>query len=173
MRLRCTAALALAALLAGCSGPPAPSGAGPHGAGAIAVVDTARLVSKLSGARGAVVVVNFWATWCPPCVKEMPELARFHTEYSAKGVVFVSVSVDHPDLIDESVRPFVKKHALPFAVLVLNESAPEQVGKALKVDWDGAVPATFVFDKDGALRKAWYEEIAFGDLAGAVDPLLR
>lgn len=159
--------------MAGCSGTPAPSGAEPHAAGSIAVVDTAQLVSALSAARGAVVVVNFWATWCPPCVKEMPELVRFHGEYSAKGVVFVSVSVDHPDLIDESVRPFVKKHALPFAVLVLNESDPEQVGKALAVDWDGAVPATFVFDKGGALGKAWYEEIALGDLAGAVDPLLR
>lgn len=137
------------------------------------MVDTGCLVSKLSAAPGTVVVVNFWATWCTPCVKEIPELVRFHAEYTPKGVVFVSVSVDQPDLIGESVRPFVKKHALPFAVLVLDESAPERVGKALGVDWDGAVPATFVFDKDGALRKAWYKEIALGDLAGAVDPLLR
>jgi len=170
--LRGTAALALGALLWGCGGISAPSGAERQAAGAITVVETAQFADMLSAARGAVVVVNFWATWCPPCVKEMPELSRFYTEYSAKGVAFLSVSVDHPDLIGESVRPFVKKHALPFTVLVLNESEPAQVGTALAADWDGAVPATFVFDKDGALRKAWYEEIALGELAGAVDPLL-
>jgi len=166
-----TAALAL--WLAGCGGNPEAEPDGAHTGGAITVVDTARLVDEVAGARGSVLVVNFWATWCPPCVKEMPALARFYGEYSGKGVAFLSVSVDHPDLVDESVRPFVTAHALPFGIFVLDEPDPEKAGSGLKVDWGGAVPATFVFDRHGTLQRAWYEEITLSELARTVDPLLE
>jgi thiol-disulfide isomerase/thioredoxin len=136
----------------------------------VEVVDTARLLALLAGARqDGPVVMNFWATWCPPCVNEMPVLADFARAYASKGVTVMGVSVDHPDTVDERVRPFVTRRRLPFPVYVLTERSPEAVGKALGVDWGGAVPATFVFDRSGCLIRSWFEEITWSDLTAAVD----
>ena len=136
----------------------------------IEIVDTPRLLGLLSGARQqGPVVMNFWATWCPPCVNEMPVLADFARAYASKGVTVMGVSVDHPDTVDERVRPFVTHRGLPFPVYVLTERSPEAVAKALGVDWGGAVPATFVFDTAGRLIRSWFEEITWNDLTAAVD----
>lgn len=136
------------------------------------VIDSRQLMDVLRDARGRVVVLNFWATWCQPCVTEMPELVRFAGTYGPKGVAFISVSVDHPDTVDERVRPFLQQHNLPFGVYVLSDRSPDAVSKALNVDWQGAVPATFVFNKVGKLHKSWFEDITESELAAAVDSLL-
>jgi peroxiredoxin len=136
----------------------------------VEVVDTAGLVRVLEQARGKdVVVVNFWATWCPPCVKEMPVFVELYRTYASKGVRLVSVSVDHPDTLVDRVQPFVKTHALPFPVYVLSDRSPDNVDKALGVDWGGAVPATFVFDAAGRLKKAWFEDITAREVRAVVE----
>lgn len=139
----------------------------------IRVVDTQTLANAVRDAKGAVVVASFWATWCPPCVREMPELARFVKDHSTNEIVFLSVSVDHPETIDTRVRPFLEKQPVPFGVLVLDEASPEKTAQALGIDWDGAVPATFVFDRAGHLSKMWVEEIGYDDLDAAVNAALQ
>jgi thiol-disulfide isomerase/thioredoxin len=121
-------------------------------------IDTQQLAGLLKPDHKAPVLLNFWATWCPPCVKEMPDLADFYRAHAADGLRFVSVSVDHPDTRADRVEPFVRKHDLPFAVHVLTERSPENAGKALDIEWTGAVPATFLFDKNGRLLGSWFEE---------------
>lgn len=134
-------------------------------------IDAAQLADLLKPDRKTPLVLNFWATWCPPCVKELPELAAFYRAHTAEGIRFVSVSVDHPDTIDERVKPFVQKKGLPFPVHVLTEHSPENIAKALGVEWSGAVPATFLFNKDGKLAKSWFEEITGRDLEAALGAL--
>jgi peroxiredoxin len=135
------------------------------------VIDTARLTELLKPSPATAVVVNFWATWCPPCVKEMPELVQFYRTCAAHDVRFVSVSVDHPDTLDERVKPFFQQNALPFSVHVLSERSPGNVSKALGVEWTGAVPATLLFDKNGKLVQSWFEETTRRDLEKAADSL--
>ena len=131
------------------------------------------LLNLLQGSRGSVTVLNLWATWCKPCLEEMPELARFARTYRAKGVKFLSVSADHPDDLSERVRTYVEREELPFAVWVVGGESPEELAQAIDRQWQGSLPATFVFDASGTRRQAWYGKVAFSDLAGAVDSLLE
>jgi len=131
-------------------------------------IDTAQLADLLKPDHKTPVVLNFWATWCPPCVKEMPEFVEFYRAHSAEEFRFLSISVDHPDTLDDRVKPFVQKKALPFPVHVLTERSPENLAKALGVEWTGAVPETFLFDKEGKLLKSWTEEITKEELEKAL-----
>ena len=169
-----TVALCLAAVaLWGCSPsqreePAAAAKAPPK----VEVIGVERLSEVLSELRGRPVVLNFWATWCPPCVHEMPELARFYAEASGR-VGFVSVSVDHPDTVEKRVVPFLKERRIPFAVYVISEQSPSAVSAALKLDWQaGAVPATFLLDETGKVRQYWSEEVTARELAEAVKSML-
>jgi len=95
---------------------PAPE---PHVA-EIRVLSTGDAASELAAAEGSVAVVNFWATWCGPCEAEMPELTEFYDEFSPRGVEFFSLSVDHPDTVEDRVRPFAEERRLPFPIVVLD-----------------------------------------------------
>lgn len=153
------------------SGPnQAKSAVAPAAAPSVDVIDTTQLL-ELVKPGSAATVVNFWATWCPPCVEEMPELAKFYRDHANRGVKLVSVSVDHPDTIADRVEPFVRQKALPFPVHILSERSPENVSKALGVEWTGAVPATFLFDGNGRLIQSWFEGTTARDIGKAVDSL--
>ncbi len=138
---------------------------------AVTVISTEGLVAKIKAARGKVLVVNFWATWCPQCINEMPELVKFYRSINTPEVAFMSVSADHPDTLEDRVKPFVSEHELPFPVYVTDARSPEGLVKALNLDWEGGLPATFVFDKNGTLRQMWTEEIELADLTKGVAPL--
>ena len=166
------AALLCAAMAAGCGKEPEAQ-TDAASAPSIQVIDTPGLVQALERGRGRVVVLNLWATWCPPCVEEMPHFAAFHRRYAPKGVKLLSVSVDHPDTLEDRVRPFAREHNLPFGVLVVDERSPEALGRALNVEWGGSVPVTFVFDKKGRLRQTWPHEVKLADLAAVVDPMVQ
>ena len=138
----------------------------------VEVIGVERLSEVLAELRGRPVVLNFWATWCPPCVYEMPELGRFYSETSGR-VELVSVSVDHPDTVEKRVIPFLKERRIPFRVYVLREQSPSAVSAVLKLDWQaGAVPATFLLDETGKVRQYWGEEVTARELAEAVKRML-
>ena len=102
---------------------------------------------------GQVLVINFWATWCAPCVAEMPSLARLHQATSGLGVALACVTREAP----EKVREFVAKKAIDVPVYVIEGEVPGAFESR-------AIPATFVLDKKGnmALRHfgaaAWDHE---------------
>ena len=94
--------------------------------------------------RGRAVLLNFWATWCRPCIKEMPDLAALHHEYGPKGLVVIGVNVDDVDAHDK-VRRFAAEHQLPFTVWLDPET---RLSDALRVR---RFPSTFVLDREGRI----------------------
>jgi cytochrome c biogenesis protein CcmG/thiol:disulfide interchange protein DsbE len=107
------------------------------------VQDTERTV-KLSDFRGQVVVLNFWATWCPPCVEEMPSLVEMQRRMKAKGVTVVAVSMD----VDQSAyRQFLKDHN----VNLLTVRDPGQKSNNLYGTFK--FPETYVIDRNGVMRR--------------------
>lgn len=113
---------------------------------------------RLRDLRGNIVLVNFWATTCPACAKEMPELAQMYERYRARGfeVVAVAMAYDPP----ASVAEFAAKHALPFPVVL---DPRENIAAALggvKV-----VPTTYVIDKNGQIQSRTLGMIAFDKLS--------
>ena len=170
-------AFVLAVSLLGCGSPePTSQEMGEREAAAfeppeIDLVTVEEIRGLIDAGRGSIVVVNFWATWCPPCVKEMPQLARFYEAFDTKGTIFLSFSADDPSTLEDRVRPFVNSYEIPFPVHVMHVEDPTELGAALKVDWDGGLPATFVFASDGSLARSWVGEITYEILAEAVGAL--
>jgi len=136
-----TVFLMLAALSACYSGshPPRIGTAAPD----FAVQDSARTV-KLSNYRGQIVVLNFWATWCPPCVEEMPSLVEMQRRMKSKGITVVAVSVD----VDQGAyNQFVKDHNIN--LLTVRDAA--QKSNALYGTF--RFPETYIIDRDGIMRR--------------------
>jgi thiol-disulfide isomerase/thioredoxin len=165
---------AVVALAAACSPEPpatdpAAEAVGVPYAAEIDVVSVDDALALVESYRGDALVVNFWATWCAPCVEEMPELARFAENHAWGGTAFLSFSVDHPDTVADRVRPFIEERKLPFAVHVIDTRNPDEIDAALGIETGGSVPATIVYGPDGQIRRAWYEQVSYDALVTAVD----
>ena len=95
----------------------------------------------LSGLRGKVVLVNFWATWCPPCRKEMPDLETLYWRFGSKGFVVLGISDEEA----AKVEPFIRERKISFPVLL---DPGRIVNDAFVVE---GIPKSFVYDREGKL----------------------
>ncbi len=95
----------------------------------------------LKDLKGKVVMVNIWATWCPPCRKEMPDLEALYARFSSQGFVILGISDDDP----AKVREFIQKQGTTYPILLDPES---KVNKALLIR---GIPKTFVYDREGKI----------------------
>jgi peroxiredoxin len=95
----------------------------------------------LKDLRGQIVLVNFWATWCPPCRKEMPDLQSLYAQFKNQGVVVLSIS----DEESAKVSPFVAERDITYPVLL---DPGRKVNEEFKVE---GIPKSFVYDRDGKL----------------------
>ena len=116
---------------------------------------------SLAPLRGQVVVLDFWATYCPPCRLMMPILDDLHREWSAKGVSFVGVDSDG-DLSPEMLREFLAQHPIPYPVV----SDDGTLGSLYKVR---ALPTLFVVGKDGSIRDSFVGFTSKGTLTRALE----
>lgn len=132
----------------------------------------ADIEALMNNARGTVTVVNFWATWCVPCVAEMPELAAFYRQHSREQVTFLAVSLDDAQAIDETVKRFMQEHKVPFPAYVMTERDIEAISAAIRQELYGALPTTIVYDRRGNVKKMWEGPITLEDLNAVVKPLL-
>lgn len=114
----------------------------------------------LAALRGQVVVLNFWATWCAPCVAEMPSLERLHRALGPEGLAVVTVSVDEDEA---QLRAFVERHSLTLPVLI------DPGGRAAAGAFHAVrYPQTFVLDRSGRLVRR-YAGPARWDTPAALD----
>jgi thiol-disulfide isomerase/thioredoxin len=98
--------------------------------------------------KGKVVLVNFWATWCKPCVAEFPELVKLYKDYREKGFELVFISVDVPEDISSKVVPFLEQKGVDFNSYYNNFDKPEDLINYFDKDWQGAIPSSYVYDKN-------------------------
>lgn len=113
--------------------------------------------------RGRPLVLNFWATWCPPCIEELPLLNRFHGERKAQGWQVLGVAVDQPP----AVRKFLEKLPLEYPVAIA-ATGGMQLGRALG-NLQGGLPFTVVLGADGRIRHRKIGQVQAQDLARWAD----
>lgn len=105
-----------------------------------------------------VYVINFWATWCAPCVKELPYFEKINKDYASKDVEVLLVSLDFPKQVEKKLIPFINRKKLQSEVVFLNDVNEDVWIKAIDENWSGAIPATIIYNK----RKRKFYEQSFG-----------
>jgi len=114
-------------------------------------------------------LVNFWATWCDPCREEFPDLVKIDEDYRARNLNFVTVSLDDVSEIGSEVPKFLKEMKATMPTVLLNVNDPEPAIKAVDATWDGQLPATFLYDKDGKVVFRRFGKIKPDELRDAID----
>lgn len=93
-------------------------------------------------------VINFWATWCKPCVEEMPHFLEVASEMKDEKVKFVFVSLDFPTQKESRLLPFIEKFEIREQVILLNDPNSNEWINKVDAGWSGAIPATLVYRGD-------------------------
>lgn len=112
-------------------------------------------------------IINFWATWCAPCVKELPYFEKINAEQKEEHVAVILVSLDMPKMWKTHLVPFIKKRNIRSKVVILDD--PKQNKWIPKVDanWSGGIPATLIYNKD---KRVLYEKsFEYEELVQAVN----
>jgi thiol-disulfide isomerase/thioredoxin len=171
------AAPVLAAVLglAGCAGEAAPVPAGAErktGAKTATVEVTevryASLETALNEQKGTVVLVDFWATWCGPCVKKFPHLVELHQKYADQGLTCISVSLDRTSPepgSKEDILDFLKKKGATFPNFIMTDPKADDEQLSKKFGWDGPLPHMALFDRSG--KRVWTSDDIPGGLPEA------
>jgi thiol-disulfide isomerase/thioredoxin len=114
-------------------------------------------------------LINFWATWCDGCREEFPDLVKIDNDYRDRGLNFISVSLDDITDIKTAVPEFLKQMKARMPVVLLNVKDPEPAIHAVDEKWDGALPATYLYDKDGKVVFKYFGAIKPAELRSAID----
>jgi thiol-disulfide isomerase/thioredoxin len=168
VRAVCAAVLFAVLTLGAGPGPGARSASGPP----VATMTAGRLKSTLAADAGKVVVVNFWATYCPPCVAEFPDLVRLYRRYHAEGLEVLPISADSGDDLASKVRPFLRKNGVDFPAYITPESDTTDYITSLDPKWEGALPRTYVIDRKGRVVKTIAGQFDRAELNALVARLL-
>lgn len=123
----------------------------------------AKVPWSLAEQKGKVVFVNFWATWCPPCREETPDLVRVHQRFRHRGVEFAGVAMD--DDPARVVPPFITRYNVEYPILV----APPDSMLAQAVE---SLPTSFLIDRQGKVARTWIGIVREQELTAAIEALL-
>jgi thiol-disulfide isomerase/thioredoxin len=119
----------------------------------------------------SIYVINFWATWCAPCVKEIPAFEKLHETYSEKKVKVLFVSLDFPAQLQSRVIPFIERMKMDAEVVLLNDPNSNRWIPIVSEKWSGAIPATLIYSKD--FNKFYEQEFTFDQLQTIILPLIN
>ena len=115
-----------------------------------------------------VYVLNFWATWCGPCIAELPEFETLNAAYRDKNVQVVLISTDFRRNYESDVKPFVAEKQLRSRVVFLNEPRANNYINLVHPDWSGAIPATLILNNRKGYQRFFEKKLSYEDLEAAV-----
>ncbi|WP_040948975.1 peroxiredoxin family protein [Gorillibacterium massiliense] len=116
---------------------------------------------KLTDFRGKTVLLNFWATWCPPCKVEMPQMRDFYTQYKHKDVIILGVNLTDTEKNAGHVQSFASENGLTFPIVL------DKKGVVADLYRVAAYPTTFIIDPDGIIRDKFQGAIDFDTMKDA------
>lgn len=135
--------------------------------------DKNTLDKLISDNKDKVLLFNYWATWCKPCVEEFPDLMKLHKNYKDKDFKLIFVSLDFGEDFKEEITAFLKKSGVDFDTYYNNFNKDEELLNYVDKNWEGGIPGTFIYDKTGKLRKSLIGKHDYDDFKKEVDVYLR
>ncbi|OWY21827.1 hypothetical protein C7N43_28620 [Sphingobacteriales bacterium UPWRP_1] len=156
---------------AGCK--PAPPIASPKADNTAQTITVNQLLQRFAANTDTVYVYNFWATWCKPCVAELPWFEKLGQQYAGKKLKITLISLDFLEQTQTRVNPFIKDKGLQSEVFVLDGgNDPNAWINQIDPAWSGAIPATLIIHAPSGFRKFYEREFTFDALEAIVKPHL-
>ncbi|MFD0991460.1 TlpA disulfide reductase family protein [Mariniflexile jejuense] len=135
------------------------------------VYDFAGFEKFLNKNDDKIYVINFWATWCAPCVKELPYFEKLNSEYANKNVEVLLVSLDFPHLYESKLKPFIKEKKLKSKVIALDDVDMNTWIPKVNEAWSGSLPATIIYKNNK--RKFFEQSFTFQELEKEINQFLN
>jgi thiol-disulfide isomerase/thioredoxin len=129
-------------------------------------VNFAAFQNQLNHNTDTVYVINFWATWCAPCRKELPLFEKIHTDFSDQKVRVLLVSLDFPNQAEKSLTAFISSNKITTPVILLNEPDPNAWIDKVDPSWSGALPATLIYKKSN--RRFFEKELTYDEISNSI-----
>jgi len=118
-------------------------------------IDAAAIKSQVESHKGSeAVLINFWATWCAPCIEEFPHIVELSHAYAGKGLKVYFVSADWKDK-EDAVVEFLTEHGVSGLSFIKDEGNDNQFIRDIHEAWSGALPFTIIYDKNGDVSDHW------------------
>lgn len=127
---------------------------------------------QIQQAAGRVLLVHAWATWCAPCLYELPEFDRIAAKASARGARVLALAVDTEYGDIARVATVLRERAPHLAPVIVDYGGKNEFFRLFSIDWSGSIPATFVFDRSGKLQAQFLNVGEFQGMNAALDRLL-
>lgn len=113
----------------------------------IAPITLDQLEARIANGKDTTYIINFWATWCIPCIKELPYFEQVHQDFQKKPVKVILVSLDFKSQLDKQVVPFLTKKKYQSEVMFLDEDDQQVYIDRISPEWSGAIPATLFINR--------------------------
>ncbi len=136
------------------------------------MIQTDQLTYWKNNTSDTVYVLNFWATWCGPCVAELPEFEKLNENYKDKNVQVVLISTDFKRNLENEVKSFVEEKKLKSRVVFLNEPRANDYINLVNPDWSGAIPATLIIANNKGYQRFFEKKLSYEELEAAVKAAL-
>jgi len=140
----------------------------------IELINAEDLEEIINNRNGKTLLINVWATWCKPCIEEFPHLVKIAGDYKNRNFEFLSLNVDFGKKADSLVADFMEKQNNPdFPVYIVTEKSTEKVIELLNKNWDGAIPATFIYDNEARQKSFILGSRDYGFFKKNIDTVLN
>ncbi|UFH54102.1 TlpA disulfide reductase family protein [Spirosoma sp. KNUC1025] len=135
----------------------------------VSIVKVDRLQQLINRPNDTLYVVNFWATWCAPCVKELPQFEALRHRYATKKLNVLLVSLDDKKTLDTKVSPFIRTRKIKSKVVLLDESDLNTWVDKVAPEWSGALPMTLILSQKRNVRQFIGKPVKEGELDSIIN----
>ena len=139
----------------------------------VEVIKFPELQEIINNKDASVKVINFWATWCKPCIEELPYFEDVHATYGEQGIEVVLVSMDFVEDLDMKVKLFVEKKQLQSTLYLLDETDYNKIIDKIDTSWSGAIPATLIVDNRKNKKDFYERQFKKGELSQIIKTLIN
>jgi thiol-disulfide isomerase/thioredoxin len=147
--------------------------ADPPPAAAPAIVTPDAFRATIDAERGRTLVVNLWASWCAPCLREVPELLKLEQAWARCGLRVLGIALDEPTELATAVQPTVARYFPAFRTLARDGSSMDSFASVLDGAWNEVMPTSYIVAPDGTVAKRIQGGKTYAEFEAAVKPLLQ